>query len=214
MTDAPVPAPAVSPVLAFDTSGPWIDAALLRGTAVLRRREEMAKGQAERLMPLLAEVLAEAGLAWGEVAAIGVGTGPGNFTGTRIAVAAARGLALGLGVPAEGVSAAEALGLGRGDAVVALPAPRGAVLAVRGTRVERIGPEDALPPGWATLPRLGPAAALLDGRSTGPVSEAAALAPSIARIAAARAAPGRPRPAPIYARPADAARGPAAPPVA
>ena len=55
----------------------------------------MEKGQAERLMPMLAEMLAEAGVGFGDLARIGVGTGPGNFTGVRISVAAARGLALG-----------------------------------------------------------------------------------------------------------------------
>ena len=64
----------------------------------------MDKGQAERLMPLLEEVLAEGGIGWADLTALAVGTGPGNFTGVRIAVAAARGLALGLGIPAIGVT--------------------------------------------------------------------------------------------------------------
>ena len=71
----------------------------------------MEKGQAERLMPLISELLAEAGVVLADVTAIAVGTGPGNFTGVRIAVAAARGLALGLGVPAIGVTRLEALAL-------------------------------------------------------------------------------------------------------
>nr|WP_238941410.1 tRNA (adenosine(37)-N6)-threonylcarbamoyltransferase complex dimerization subunit type 1 TsaB [Jannaschia sp. Os4] len=201
--------------MGFDTSAAHCAAALVSGDrVVVHRVEAMAKGQAERLMPLLEEVLAEGGAGWRDLSALGVGVGPGNFTGLRIAVAAARGLALGLGIPAEGVGAAEALGHGRGDVVAALSAPRGAVLAVRGGRIARVGPGDPLPEGWAGLPRLGPAAGLLDGRSSGPVVEAAAMAPSVARIAAARAAPGRPRPAPLYARPADAASGPAAPPLA
>ena len=200
----------MTPLLAFDTSGPWIDAALLRGADLVRRREAMATGQAERLMPLLAELLAEGGVGWGDLRAIGVGTGPGNFTGLRIAVAAARGLALGLGVPAEGVSAAEAYGEGLGDVVVALPVPRGGVLALRGARVERLEAGTPLPEGWAARPLCGPAADRLGGAT----AEAAPLAPAIARIAAGRAAPGRPRPAPAYARPADAAPGPAAPPLA
>src|SRR6056297_2365432 len=78
------------PILAFDTSAAHCAAAIVSGDTILARRdEEMARGQAERLMPLLAELLAEAGLAWSDLAALGVGTGPGNFTGIRIAVAAA-----------------------------------------------------------------------------------------------------------------------------
>ncbi|MEM9972140.1 MAG: tRNA (adenosine(37)-N6)-threonylcarbamoyltransferase complex dimerization subunit type 1 TsaB, partial [Pseudomonadota bacterium] len=79
------------------------------GEIVASRHEDMAKGQAERLIPMLEEVLADVGAAWEELDAIGVGVGPGNFTGVRIAVSAARGLAMGLGVPAVGVTAFEAL---------------------------------------------------------------------------------------------------------
>ena len=81
-------------VLGFDTSAAHCAAALLSGgTCLAARHEEMAKGQAERLMPLIAELLEEAGAATGDLAAIGVGIGPGNFTGIRISVSAARGLA-------------------------------------------------------------------------------------------------------------------------
>ncbi|MEL7115167.1 MAG: tRNA (adenosine(37)-N6)-threonylcarbamoyltransferase complex dimerization subunit type 1 TsaB, partial [Pseudomonadota bacterium] len=96
-------------VLGFDTSGPACAAALLSGgTVVAHRHEAMAKGQAERLLPMLEEVLAEANVAWSDLAALGVGVGPGNFTGVRIAVSAARGVSLGLGLPTVGVSALEA----------------------------------------------------------------------------------------------------------
>jgi tRNA threonylcarbamoyl adenosine modification protein YeaZ len=78
---------------------------LLSGERVLcARAEEMGRGQAERLMPLLEEMLAEAGVGWSDLDRIGVGVGPGNFTGIRISVSAARGLALGLDIPAVGVS--------------------------------------------------------------------------------------------------------------
>ena len=66
--------------------------------------EDMSKGQAERLFPLLEDVLTKASITWSDISAIAVGTGPGNFTGTRISVSAARGLALSLEVPAIGVS--------------------------------------------------------------------------------------------------------------
>ena len=72
----------------------------------------MAKGQAERLMVMLEEMLAEAEISWADLCVVGVGTGPGNFTGVRISVAAARGLALGLGIPAIGVTALEAAAFG------------------------------------------------------------------------------------------------------
>ena len=96
-------------ILAFDTSAAHCAAALLIGDRIVAERfEPMAKGQAERLMPMLEDVLADAGAVREELDAIGVGTGPGNFTGVRIAVAAARGLSLALGIPAVGVTGFEA----------------------------------------------------------------------------------------------------------
>ena len=108
-------------ILAFDTSGPHCAAALLMGGKVVASRfETMPRGQAERLFPMLEEVLGDIGAVWAELDAVGVGTGPGNFTGIRIAVSAARGLALSLEKPAIGVSAFEAL---RGKRHFADPAP-------------------------------------------------------------------------------------------
>ena len=97
-------------ILAFDTSGPHCAASLvINGEVVASATEDMRKGQAERLMPMLDEVMASAGAVWEELDGIGVGVGPGNFTGIRIAVAAARGLSLALGIPAVGVNLFEAL---------------------------------------------------------------------------------------------------------
>lgn len=187
MPDAPL-------TLGFDTSAAHCAAAVVSGDRILAQAfEPMARGQAERLFPLLEALLAEAGLGWRDLGAIGVGTGPGNFTGIRIAVAAARGLALSLRIPAVGVTVTEA-------AVLDTPRPCRALVAARGGEViwqdftadgpvapVAQGPADALPP--------GPPPAL-----PGP------LAVSIARIAASRAGqPGLPRPAPLYLRPADAA---------
>lgn len=123
------PAGVDRPVLGFDTSGPHILAGLSHSLPIIEDSfEEMERGQAERLIPLLEEHLARAGLGWRDLGAIGVGIGPGNFTGVRIAVSAARGLALGLGIPAVGVSGFEQLLQGYGFSsrvMVSLPAQRG-----------------------------------------------------------------------------------------
>lgn len=118
--------PPEQPLLAFDTSAAHCAAALvLRGDIIAQVREDMAKGQSERLMPMIADMLTGAGLHWRDVGAVAVGVGPGNFTGIRISVAAARGLALGLSVPAVGVTGLEVLAFGtKGRSRVALPAPR------------------------------------------------------------------------------------------
>lgn len=164
------------------------------------RYQEMQRGQAEALMPMLEELLTEAGLGWRDLGAIGVGTGPGNFTGIRIAVSAARGLALGLGIPAIGVSSFELQAHGRGDGplLIMLPAPRGQAYAQRFEG----GVPVAAPEVIAIEPPPTPY-----GPGTGNL---------IAEIAAWRLAGATapiPRPAPLYVRPADAApmRDPAPP---
>ncbi len=181
----------------------------------------MAKGQAERLMPLLEEVLAEGGAAWADLTALGVGIGPGNFTGIRISVAAARGLGLGLGVPVVGVSELEALAFeAEGPALASLDARRGnAYLQGFGAEGAPLAPPIMAPVDIAALPDTGPAplclgdfAEDLAARCGGTVAPPRHPLPeAIARIAAQRARPDLPPPAPLYLRPADAAPAKPAP---
>jgi tRNA threonylcarbamoyladenosine biosynthesis protein TsaB len=85
-------------ILALDTSMGACSAAVLRADGAERmlfaRQEIMARGHAEALMPMVAEVMAEAALPFADLDLIAATTGPGSFTGVRIAIAAARGLAL------------------------------------------------------------------------------------------------------------------------
>ena len=114
-------------VVVFDTSNQYIAAALYRGKQEVQSIIEfMPRGQAERLMSLLNELLEGASLDWPDISKIGVCTGPGNFTGIRIAVSAARGLALGLEIPVIGISSFEATLLGcRDEDLALLPANKG-----------------------------------------------------------------------------------------
>lgn len=152
----------------------------------------MATGQAERLVPLLEDLLGAAGLGWGSIGLIAVGTGPGNFTGIRIGVALARGLALGLGVPAVGVTGFEALGE---DAPATIPAPRGQVYLKRPGEAPALVAED--PGGTRRLADL----------------DLGAFAVALARAGRAKAGGPQPRPAPFYLRGADAAPPADPPPV-
>lgn len=183
--------------LGFDCSAAHCAAALLRGNRVLAAaHEEMAKGQAERLMPMLEGLVAQAGLTWRDLDVIGVGTGPGNFTGIRVAVAAARGLALSLGIPAVGVTATEAAGFG-------LPRPCRVVLpARRGEVIWQDFGEDGNGNG-GSRPQQAAAGALPPGPA--PAAPTVPLAEAVARLAMARRHDPAPRPAPVYLRPADAA---------
>ena len=184
--------------LGFDTSAAHCAAALLRGSEVAEvTAEDMARGQAERLMPMIEAMLARARASWRDLDRLGVGVGPGNFTGIRIAVAAARGLALALDIRAVGVDAFSAISAGH-DAphLPVLPAPRGMFYA--------------RPPG-APPALMTPDAAAASGLPLADALTPADLAMAIARIAAAAPADGPP-PAPLYIRPADAAPAREAPP--
>ncbi|MDX2308585.1 MAG: tRNA (adenosine(37)-N6)-threonylcarbamoyltransferase complex dimerization subunit type 1 TsaB [Hyphomicrobium sp.] len=75
------------------------------------RFEVMAAGHAERLMPMLDEVLSELGLELRSVSRILATVGPGTFTGTRISVATARALHLALRVPVVTMTSLEVMAL-------------------------------------------------------------------------------------------------------
>ena len=72
----------------------------------------MQRGQAERLAPMVREVMEKAGVAFAALDRIAVTKGPGSFTGVRVGLSFARALALALGKPCIGVSTLEALALG------------------------------------------------------------------------------------------------------
>ncbi len=114
-------------VIVFDTSDKYVAAAIYRGEEnITTNIESMSKGQAERLIPLLDELLHRSRLNWDDIYRIGVCTGPGNFTGIRISVSAARGLAFGLSIPAVGISSFEATLYGSNENDLALlPANKG-----------------------------------------------------------------------------------------
>ena len=133
-------------VVVFDTSNQYIAAALYRGKQEVQSIIEfMPRGQAERLMSLLNELLEGASLDWPDISKIGVCTGPGNFTGIRIAVSAARGLALGLEIPAIGISSFEATLLGCGDEDLALlPANKGFYYVGSGPKNAKFLSEDEI----------------------------------------------------------------------
>ena len=104
-------------LLAFDTSTAACTAALFdgEGRCIARSDELIGRGHAERLVPMLDELLD------GRTAdSIVVGVGPGSFTGIRVGIAAAHGLAIGWGAELSGMSSLALLAAAaRADGVVA-----------------------------------------------------------------------------------------------
>ncbi|MFY0681016.1 MAG: tRNA (adenosine(37)-N6)-threonylcarbamoyltransferase complex dimerization subunit type 1 TsaB [Thalassovita sp.] len=179
-------------ILGFDTSAAHCAAALLSGETVLAARHaEGGRGQVERLMPLLEEILKDAGYAWADLSAIGVGVGPGNFTGIRISVSAARGLSLALNIPAIGVSTFEA---------TQITAPVGTVPTVTAPRDQLYAQLDGQA---GKLMQRSEAEALCQTLVAPPPPDT--LATSIALVALAKHTMPAPRPAPLYIKAADAA---------
>lgn len=91
-------------LLAIDTTGPDCSVALrVAGRPDLCRSDAIGRGHAEHLAPMVAQMLADAGLQPSQIRRIGVTTGPGSFAGSRVGVAFVRGLALAIGAQAVGI---------------------------------------------------------------------------------------------------------------
>ena len=100
-------------ILAFDTAANACSAALwAEGEVVAARHEAMARGQAEALAPMIADLFGEAllpGDGLGGLDAIAVTVGPGTFTGVRVGLATARALALPRKLPVIALTTIDAI---------------------------------------------------------------------------------------------------------
>src|SRR3989442_16024896 len=89
-------------LLAIDTSTDFCSVAASRGEALFSRHERAGRRQAETILGMVDEVLAEAGIELAQIHGIAYGEGPGSFTGLRIAAGVAPGLALAGGLGGSG----------------------------------------------------------------------------------------------------------------
>src|ERR1022692_5189393 len=94
-------------ILAIDTALDACAACVLDTDAakvIAQESQAMKRGHAEALMPLIARVIRQAGIAFAALDRIAVTTGPGSFTGLRVGLSAARGIALAANKPVVGLS--------------------------------------------------------------------------------------------------------------
>jgi tRNA threonylcarbamoyladenosine biosynthesis protein TsaB len=97
-------------VLALDSAGSGCSVVLAAGETVLAaERCASARGQAERLLPIVDAVMRKSGLSAAALDIVGATIGPGSFTGIRIGLAALRGIVLATGAQPAGVTGFEAV---------------------------------------------------------------------------------------------------------
>jgi len=207
-------------ILALDTCLDACSVAVCDDAASLATRSEiMARGHQERLAPMAAEVMTEAGAAFDALGLVAVTVGPGSFTGLRVGLAFAKGLALALGIPCVGVGALEALAaseVAAGFVAAAVDAKRGQIWLQAFIDGRAAMAPDALAPETAAarLAELWPGGdALLVGSGAAMLAGvlpkamvSARLAPDPVAVArtALRLRPPYPPPRPLYLRAPDA----------
>ncbi len=103
-------------LLAIDCATSACSAALWhKGKLGPHRFALMRHGHGEAIMPMIGDVMAEAGLRFAQIDAFAVTVGPGGFTGLRIGLAAARGLAVATDRPLIGVTTLESVAAAQND---------------------------------------------------------------------------------------------------
>jgi tRNA threonylcarbamoyladenosine biosynthesis protein TsaB len=99
-------------ILALDTTSAACSVALLCGSEVREHFVRAERDHTRRLLPMVEQILAEAGLTLNQVDALAVSRGPGSFTGLRIAISCVQGLAFAADKPVLPVSSLAALAAG------------------------------------------------------------------------------------------------------
>ena len=194
--------------LVIDSATAACSAALLApdGSVMDQRHEIVGRGHAERLLPMIADLLG------GRIpTSILVDCGPGSFTGLRVGLAAAHGLAIGWKVPLAGYSSLALIAAASGETEVAVALVGGhGELFVQDYGGDPIAPLDDL----RSLPTTEAAASVTASTVLGSGAEALVAArgfgrwrDALPRAADAGALPPGLRnlaPRPIYGRTPDA----------
>ncbi|MDN3682182.1 tRNA (adenosine(37)-N6)-threonylcarbamoyltransferase complex dimerization subunit type 1 TsaB [Vibrio tapetis subsp. quintayensis] len=96
-------------ILALDTATENCSVALLVDGQLYARSEVAPRDHTKKILPMVDEVLNEAGIRLQDLDALAFGRGPGSFTGVRIGIGIAQGLAFGADLPMIGISTLEAM---------------------------------------------------------------------------------------------------------
>ena len=109
-------------ILALDTATEACSVALFTDDGIYERHEIAPRRHTRLILPMIDDVLTEAGHRLNDLDAIAFGQGPGAFTGIRLAAGVTQGLALGAGLPVIPLSSLATLAQGAIDKSVTLMA--------------------------------------------------------------------------------------------